>query len=117
MSENSFITITGFDNYHGSKPFKVGSILKLVKEPENSHDDEAIAVEMRFAGKVGFVANSYRTRAKGTMSSGRIYDKILDVDFAQVQFITDKSIIAKVLTVEEQEELKKDPDCDINYLL
>ena len=90
MSEETFITITGFENYHGSKPFKLGSILKLVKEPENSHDDEAISVEMRFAGKVGFVANSYRTIAKGTMSAGRIYDKVLDIDFAQVKFITDK---------------------------
>lgn len=116
MSKDLFITVTGFNNYHGLKPFKVNSVLKLVKEPDNAYDDEAIAVEMRYAGKVGFVANSYRRKAKGTMSAGRIYEKILDKDYAQVKFITDSAIIAKVLTIEEQDELRKDPENDINYL-
>ncbi len=111
-----FITIVGFNQFHGIKPFKINSLLKLVKEPENNHDMEAIAVHMRYAGKVAYVANSTRTVIKGTMSGGRIYDKILDTDFAKVKFISHDSIIAKILNDDEIEELKKDPENDINFL-
>ena len=41
------------------------------------------------------------------MSAGRIYDKIADVSFAEVKFIANDSVIAKVLTQEEIEELLK----------
>ncbi|MDO5850061.1 MAG: HIRAN domain-containing protein [Methanobacteriaceae archaeon] len=111
-----FITINAFNRFHGIKPFKIGSILKLVKEPENDYDLEAIAVELRFAGKSGYVANSVNTVIKGTMSGGRVYDKILDEDFAQVKFISNDSVIAKILRSEEIEELRKDPDNDLNFL-
>lgn len=37
-----FITITGIDHYYGKTPFEIGRIAKLVKEPENPHDAEAI---------------------------------------------------------------------------
>lgn len=96
----------------------MNSIIKLCKEPENQYDSEAIACEMRHAGRVGYVANSTTTVALGTMSAGRLYDKITyDKDFVQVKFIVNSSIIAKVLTESEIEELKKDPENDINYLL
>ena len=111
-----FITINAFNKFHGIKPFKIGSILKLVKEPENNYDLEAIAVELRFAGKSGYVANSVNTVIKGTMSGGRVYDKILDEDYAQVKFISNDSVIAKILKSEEIDELRKDPENDINYL-
>ncbi|MCQ2964789.1 MAG: hypothetical protein MJ203_04405 [archaeon] len=111
-----FITINAFNKFHGIKPFKIGSILKLVKEPENNYDCEAIAVELRYAGKSGYVANSVNTVIKGTMSGGRVYDKILDEDYAQVKFISNDSIIAKILTSEEIDEFRKDPDNDLNFL-
>lgn len=112
-----FITIIGFKNYHGLKPFKIDSILKLRKEPENFYDSEAIAVEMRHAGQVGYVANSTNTVVKGTMSAGRVFDKIMDDDFAQVKFIANSLIIAKILGNDEIEKLKKDPENDINFLV
>ncbi len=113
-----FITLVGFNNHHGHKVFKIGSIIKLVKEPDNIHDLEAIACEMRHAGKVAYVANSTSTVIKGTMSAGRLYDKITDnKDFAKVKFIGNHSIIAEVLSDDEIDELKKDPASDINFLL
>lgn len=54
-----------------------------------------------------YLANSTTTVIKGTMSAGRIYDKIDDVSFAEVKFIANDSVIAKVLTQEEIEELLK----------
>ena len=71
-----FITVMAFNNFHGDKPLKLGGIIKLVKEPDNKHDTEAIACEMRYFGKIGYVANSTNTVIKGCMSSGRVFDKI-----------------------------------------
>ena len=78
-----FTTIVGLKNYEGSKVFKIGSIVKLVKEPDNDFDLEAIACEMKYIGKVGYIANSTRTVTKGTMSAGRIYDKIEIIELAK----------------------------------
>lgn len=60
---------------------------------------------MKYIGKTGYIANSTKTVIKGTMSAGRIYDKIDDVSFAEVKFIADDSVIAKVLTTEEINKL------------
>ena len=115
MEEENYITINGTNFFHGLKPFKIGSIIKLIKDPENDYDTEAIQVEIRYAGQVGYVANSPKTVAKGTMSAGRIYDKIMDTDFAKVKFILNNEIIAKVLTKDELEEEKSKEDSDLNF--
>lgn len=43
----AFITITGLKFYFGSKPFAVGQKVKLVKEPDNEYDSEAIKQSFR----------------------------------------------------------------------
>ena len=50
------------------------------------------------------------------MSGDRVYDKIFDEDYAQVKFISHDSVIAKILTSEEIEELRKDSGNDLNFL-
>lgn len=110
------ITIMAFNNLHGSKPLKLGGIVKLVKEPENEYDSEAIACEMRHFGKIGYVANSTSTVAKGTMSAGRAYDKISDEYIAKIQFIIGTNAIAKVLDGDELIREIKDPESDVHYL-
>lgn len=114
--ENIYFTINGVNMFHGIKPFKIGSIIKLVKEPENDYDAEAIRIELRYAGKSGYVANSVKTVAKGTYSGGRLYDKILDEDYGKIKFILGDSLIAKILTKEELTKEKEDPESDINYI-
>ena len=56
-----YITIQAFNNLHGSKPLKLDGIVKLVKEPDNKYDTEAITCEMRYFGKIGYVSNSTNT--------------------------------------------------------
>ena len=70
-----YITILSFNKLHGSKPFKIDGLVKLIKEPDNKYDTEAIACEMRYFGKIGYVSNSVNTVVKGSMSAGRVYDK------------------------------------------
>ena len=107
-----YTTIVGLKNYEGNKVFKIGSIVRLVKEPDNDYDLEAIACENKYIGKTGYIANSTRTVTKGTMSAGRIYDKIGDISYCEVKFVSDDSVIAKVLSDDTIEELKKENEED-----
>lgn len=111
-----YITIQAFDNLHGPKPLVLNGLVKLQKEPENKYDSEAIACEMRYYGKIGYVSNSTRTVALGTMSAGRLYDKISDEYVAKIKFITGTTAIAKVLSTEELTEEIKDTESDIHFI-
>ena len=102
--QNLFVTITGQNHYLGMKPYKVGRIVKLVKDPENEYDKDAIRAELPYIDTVGYVANSVNTVYAGTCSAGRLYDKIGEDAYAQVMFITHSSVIALVLSPEDVEE-------------
>lgn len=101
--ENTFVTITGVRNYYGMKPFKVGKIFRIVKEDDNEYDEEAIRAELPMIDTIGYVANSANTVFAGTVSAGRLYDKIDDYAYAQTMFITHSSVIALVLSPEQVE--------------
>ena len=111
-----YITIIAFQNMHGEKPLKLNGIVKLIKEPDNKYDTEAIACEMRYFGKIGYVANSTNTVVKGCMSSGRVFDKITDEYFAKIKFIHNNISIAKILTVDEFITEVENPESDVHYL-
>ena len=107
--ENVFITITGVNHYYGMKPFKVGKIFKIRKEYDNPNDDEAICAELPMIDTIGYVANSANTVFSGTVSAGRLYDRIDDYAYAQTMFITHSSVIALVLPPESVEEQNDAP--------
>lgn len=97
LEDELYITITGINHYFHMKPFKIGSLVSLSKEPDNDYDDEAIEVLAPLLGKVGYVANSPHTTASGTISAGRFYDEIPDECAAVVRFMTCTKVIARVL--------------------
>lgn len=104
MEKTYFVTITGLNHYYGTKPFEIGRIIKLIKEPDNEYDNEAIAAFLPFIDKIGYVANSTNTVYQGTISAGRLYDKIEDYAYARVMFVTHSSVIALVLDKDDVEE-------------
>ena len=104
MENTYFVTITGINNYYGKKPFEIGRIVRLVKESENTYDEEAIFAFLPFIEKIGYVANSTNTVYSGTISAGRLYDKIEDYAYARVMFVTHSSVIALVMDKEDVEE-------------
>ena len=116
IENDLYITVIGFNKFHGSKPFKLDGTIKLIKEPDNKYDTEAIACEMRYFGKVGYVANSVNSVVKGCMSSGRVFDKITDEYFAKIKFITGNIAIAKILSSDEFIEEIENPESDVHYL-
>ena len=104
MQAANFVTITGLRHYYGTKPFEIGRIFKIIKEPDNDYDNEAICACLPFIDKIGYVANSTNTVYQGTISAGRLYDKIEDYAYARTMFITHSSVIALVLDKEDVEE-------------
>lgn len=94
--KEKYITITGFKYYSGSSPFRIGYLVRCRKEPDNPYDSEAIKCTMPMLGTVGYVANSSNTVAGGTMSAGRIYDKVGKKFYVRVMFTTFTKIICRV---------------------
>ena len=90
MKNSVLVTITGLAHYYGTKPFKVGAVIKLKKEYDNKYDDEAIRAQLPYIGTVGYVANS-------TYSAGRLYDKIGECACAKIILITHSSAVAEVI--------------------
>ena len=70
--------------------------VKLIKEPDNEYDKEAIKVEMDGLGLVGYVANSPYTVKGESMSAGRLYDKIRDSAEGIILYVTEHGIICYV---------------------
>ena len=97
MNTEIYITVTGTAYRHGHEFVEPGMIFRLVKEPENEYDKEAIKVEMKPIGKIGYVANSPRTVVGECYSAGRLYDKIGDFAEAEVMLKLDEAVICKVL--------------------
>ena len=75
---------------------KKGMKVRLIKEPDNEHDKEAIRVDMKGLGTVGYVANSTRTVLGDSMSAGRLYDKIGKKATAKVKYVVPDGVICKV---------------------
>ncbi len=48
-----YFTITGMNHYYGSEFLKKGMKVKVIKEPDNEYDSEAIRVELKGLGKIG----------------------------------------------------------------
>ncbi len=91
-----FFTLTGMNYYYGSDFLKKGMKVKLVKEPENELDKEAIRVELKGLGKIGYVANSTRTVIGESMSAGRMYDKMKKKAKAKIVLVTDRGALCEL---------------------
>ena len=107
--ENVFITITGVKNYFGMKPFKVGKIFRIVKEDDNDYDEEAIRAELPAIDTIGYVANSTSTVYAGTVSAGRLYDKIDDYAYSNNNF--EKELLNQIIAFEIEKSVQEDMGC------
>jgi len=74
--ERIYFTIAGTNHHYGQEYFEPKMEVRLVKEPDNEFDSEAIRVEMDGLGLVGYVGNSPYTVQGESMSAGRLYDRI-----------------------------------------
>lgn len=91
-----YFTITGTKYRCGHEFMKTGMKVRLIKEPENPYDSEAIRVEMKGAGHVGYVANSIYTVKGESMSAGRIYDRIGKKAKGTVEIVLPDAVICRL---------------------
>lgn len=101
MKKRFYITITDVEKYYGKAPFEVGAIMKLTKSRSKEAEGFDIKVTMPLLGTLGIVAVSSNKVAKGTVSAKTIYKQMGNVAYAQIMFVTDNCVIAKVLKAEE----------------
>ncbi len=94
--KNIYFTITGMNHYYGSEFLKKGMKVKLFKEPENEYDKEAIRVELKGLGKIGYVANSTYTVLGESYSAGRMYDLIKKKAKGKVILVTNRGAICEL---------------------
>lgn len=92
-----YFTITGCNHYFGSEFMKQGMRVELAKDIENEYDKEAIQVNMRGLGKVGYVANSTHTVRGESMSAGRLYDKLGDKAKGKILFVVDGGVVCRIV--------------------
>ena len=93
-----YFTITGLNHYYGSDFLKNGMKVKLIKEPDNQYDKEAIRVELKGLGKVGYVANSTYTVMGDSMSAGRMYDLMKKKAKGKILLVTSKGVLCELKT-------------------
>lgn len=94
--EELFFTIAGCNHYFGSEFMQKGMKVKLLKEPDNEFDKEAIQVKIKGLGKVGYVANSPFTVKGESMSAGRLYDRIGNKAKGKIVFVVDGGVVCKI---------------------
>ena len=98
--EKIYFTITGTNHYFGNEFLKPDMKVRLIKEPDNDYDKEAIKVELEGLGIIGYVANSPYTVAGESYSAGRLYDKIGDTSEGTVMYLLNGGVLGFV-TIDE----------------
>ena len=93
----TYFTIVGTHHYFGNEFIKSDMEVKLVKEPDNKYDKEAIKVEMEGLGKVGYVANSTYSVLGDSMSAGRLYDRVGEVAYGKVKYVLPQGILCELV--------------------
>jgi len=91
-----YFTVTGTQHHFGKEFIEPDMKVKLVKEPDNEHDREAIKVEMEGLGTIGYVANSHYTVKGESMSAGRMYDKIGDEAMGTVKYVLPQGVLCEL---------------------
>lgn len=82
-----YFTIAGTNHHHGQDFIEPKMEVKLVKEPDNDYDKDAIKVEMPGLGLIGYVVNSPYTVVGESYSAGRLYGKIGDTATGTVLYV------------------------------
>ena len=101
--EKLYFTVAGTKHHYGTEFMEPGMEVKLVKDPENEYDKEAIKVEMAGLGLVGYVANSPYTVMGESLSAGRLYDRIGDAAYGKVMYVLPRGVLCEVVEKELDE--------------
>ena len=96
MDLKVFFTLTGTNHYFGVDFLEPGMKIRLIKELDNEYDTEAIRVEYKGLGKIGYVANSPHTVMGESKSAGRLYDLFKKKAKGKVLVITSHGVLCEI---------------------
>lgn len=85
-TRNPLVCIAGRNHYGYSAPTENGTIIDLIKEPDNEHDKNAIRVEFN-TKTVGYVANSTYTMIDEAKSASEIWCLFGERTRARILFV------------------------------
>jgi hypothetical protein len=88
-----YFTITGTNHFFGKDFLEKDMKVRLVKDPDNEYDSEAIKVELEGLGQIGHVANSPYTVCGESYSAGRLYDKIGDTAEGTILYVLKNGVL------------------------
>lgn len=94
--DKTYFTLVGAHLFYGHKLLEKGMALTLVKNP-NEYDPETIEIMVDGLGKIGYVANSVKTRKGSSYSAGRLVDKIEDNDRATIEYVLDYGALCSLV--------------------
>ena len=95
--EEIYVTINHLKMFKGETYLHTGDELLIRKDRDNPYDDEALAVyDEKRELRIGYVANSVATVARGTYSAGRLYDRMEDECCCRICFMIEDTLIAAV---------------------
>lgn len=116
-AKSELFTIAGNRYYRHGQALTRGMPLRLVREPDNEFDSDAIAVYAD-GEKIGYVANSDRTRFKMTSSASELKDKIGNGVQASYLFYLDRycEVQFHIARIVEWGDLMKCPFCGENLI-
>ena len=100
MKRGFYVTIAETGKYYGKTPFNVGGIVKLSKERKNECDN----VTLPLLGVIGCLAPEGDSLVQVTMGVNKIYDMLGKHAYAQILFVSDFTVIAKILRTKDVEE-------------
>lgn len=99
-----YFTIAGTNHHHGQDFIEPKMEVKLVKEPDNDYDKEAIKVEMPGLGLIGYVANSPYTVVGESYSAGRLYGKIGNTATGTVLYVLPNGVLCTLNVTEDNSD-------------
>jgi len=94
--KKTYFTLTGTQFYHGQSFLEKDMTVRLVKDPSNYFDKEAIKVELEGVGQIGHVANSPYTVVGESYSAGRLYDKFEDEAEGKILHVMPTGVLCKL---------------------
>ena len=101
--DKNYFTITGTNHFFGKDFLEKDMKVRLVKDPDNEYDSEAIKVELEGLGQIGHVANSPYTVCGESYSAGRLYDKIGDTAEGTILFVLNNGVLC---CISDEERVK-----------
>ena len=96
MSKKTYFTLTGTQYFQGKDFLEKDMKVRLIKDPDNDYDKEAIKVELEGLGQIGHVANSPYTVVGESYSAGRLYDIIGDEAEGTIVYVMPTGVLCKL---------------------